>query len=453
MQDSEQSDSLIKTPVQKLVGDLTEKYVRETVKQSAQKILQKKGQQFSREMDCAWKDASEKDKEQFSKDLEDRISREILNSSTDAIDLQKRIDSVIDEQINPAKLGPVRLEPSRKSREIETTSSKKTLKGYLIKIFIALLLISAGIYFALPVIFPAELSVSTTKLDFGIMEQRVPSPLTFSINNQGRGTLTWNVYSDDPWIGLEPASGTNDGLVTVSIRGKPQAGALKGVINVQADSHQSRRIEVSLRVLSAPGISIHPPILTFIKRLGERQRPASQTLRIINSGEQTLEWNAAADRSWITMSNYEGINDGEVQVGINGDQRPGTYHGTIAIISNDKNIDVPVTLEVIEPARLSVSPNPLNFDFQAYTAQPPDPQTFSIANNGGEPMSWHISSEPWITATPTSGELQGGSSQEISIGIDTLNLDYTDRIGNLAIDSNGGSATGRVQLKRAIMLK
>ncbi|HPS91355.1 MAG TPA: hypothetical protein PKV33_04290 [Methanothrix sp.] len=448
MQDSEQNEGLIKTPVQKLVGDLTEKYIRETVKRSAQRILQKNGDQFSREMDSAWKAASEKGRDQFSKDLQDKISR-ALDSSIDAIDLQKRIDAIIDEQLDPELLDPARVEPL-KPGEIETPSSKKTLNGYLIKIFIAILLISAGIYFALPVVFPAELRVNTTSIDFGTMEERVPSPLTFAISNLGRGSLSWNVYSDDPWIGLEPASGTNNGLVKVSIRGPPQAGTFKGVINVRADNHQSRRIEVNLRVLSPSKISIDPQILTFRKKLGDRPSPASQTLRITNSGELTLNWNAEANEPWITLSNSEGINDGEIQVGITGSQRLGTHRGEIAVISDDKRIVIPVILEVFEPAKLSVSPDPLIFHFSAYTEEPSQPQTFSIANNGGEELNWHINSDPWITVNPSSGNLEAGSSKEIIVGIDTRELSMSDYNGNLAIESSGGNADGIVTLTRVV---
>ena len=170
-------------------------------------------------------------------------------------------------------------------------------------------------------------------------------------------------------------------------------------------------------------------------------------------GERTLYWNAEADGSWIALDNYAGTNDGVIQVGIRGVQVPGTYHGTISIKSNDRNIDVPVTLEVIAPAKLAISPNPLVFSFEAYSAIPPQSQNFRIANEGEEALNWHISGDSWIAAVPASGQLESGKSQEVSIGIDTQNMDYLDRTGNLAIDSNDGSATGNVELKRSIPLR
>jgi hypothetical protein len=446
MQNKDENDNLIKIPVQKLVGDLTEKYVRETIKEVARKTLQKKGDEFSKKLDLAWKGASEKDRERIISELEDKISREILDCSTDSIDLQRRIESIMEEELDPA-----RLDSSQNAGKMP--SCKGPLQGHLIKSFLALLLISAGIYFALPIVFPAELSVSTTILDFGIMDESLPSPLTFAISNLGRGTLSWNVHSEEPWIGLDPTSGTNNGQVKVSIRGTPPVGNLKGFIYVRSGNQQSEQIQVNLQVKSAPGISIDPRILTFTKRTGERQRPASQTLRITNSGERALYWNAVADGSWIALNNYEGTNDGEIQVGIAGNQDPGTYHGTITIKSNDKNIEVPVNLEVIAPAKLAISPNPLAFSFEAYGPNPPQPQSFRIANDGGEALNWHITTEPWLTSTPASGQLDGGTSQEVSVGIDIQNLDYSDRTANLAIDSNGGSATGIMQLKRATLLR
>jgi hypothetical protein len=102
-------------------------------------------------------------------------------------------------------------------------------------------------------------------------------------------------------------------------------------------------------VSSPPEISIDPSILAFIKRDGQMQGAESQTLTIRNSGELPLEWKATADIPWITLINSEGIDDGDIQVGINGEQDPGTYMGNISIKSNDRKIVVPVTLEVMEP--------------------------------------------------------------------------------------------------------
>ena len=241
MQDNGERDNLIKIPVQKLVGDLTEKYVREMVKEVARKSLQKKGDELSKNLDLAWKGASEKDRERIISELEDKISREILDCSTDALDLQRRIECIMEEELDPA-----RLDLSQKAGK--TPSCKRLLQGYLIKSFLALLVISAGLYFALPIVFPAELSVSTTNLDFGIMEESLPSPLTFAISNLGRETLSWSVHSDEPWIDLNPSSGTNNGLVKVSIRGTPTPGNLKGSIYVRSGNQQSQRIQVNLQV-------------------------------------------------------------------------------------------------------------------------------------------------------------------------------------------------------------
>jgi hypothetical protein len=446
MQDSGENDNLIKTPVQKLVRDLTEKYVRETVKEAARQLLQKRGDEHAEMLDFARKDGAEKGKEQLIKEFEDKISRVINDCSTDATDLQREIESIMEKE-----LYLVPLDIAQKSSKMP--SGERPRQGYLIKSFLALLLISAGVYFALDFIFPAQLSVSTTNLDFGIMDESLPSPLTFAISNLGRGTLSWSVHSDDPWIGLSPSSGTNNGLVTVSIQGPLEPGMLTGTIYVRSGNQQSQKIQVNLQVKSAPGISIYPGILTFTKRTGERQIPASQTLGITNSGESTLYWNAEADSSWISQHHLEGTDDGNIQVGITGNQDPGIYHGTITIKSNDKNIEVPVTLEVIAPAKLAISPNPLAFSFAAYGSIPPQPQTFWIANNGGAALNWYTTTEPWITATPASGQLEGGKSQEISVGIDVRNLDYSDRTVNLAIDSNGGSVTGSVVLKRETPLR
>ncbi len=43
------------------------------------------------------------------------------------------------------------------------------------------------------------------------------SSLSISISNVGSGTLTWSVIDDQPWIILNPTTGTNSGTVEVKI--------------------------------------------------------------------------------------------------------------------------------------------------------------------------------------------------------------------------------------------
>ena len=172
---------------------------------------------------------------------------------------------------------------------------------------------------------------------------------------------------------------------------------------------------------------------------------------ISNLGERTLFWTAEADESWIDLGILEGSNDGQISVRIKGDLDPEKYSGAINIRSNDKNITIPVTLKVIAPARLAVSPDPLILSFLAYTTEPPAAQTMRIANSGEDVLDWQISSEnSWITVAPSSGQLESGRSQELSVGIDTRDLESADLVGNLMITSNGGAQDGRVELKRRV---
>ncbi len=432
-----QEDNLVKLPVTDISRDLTEIYVKEFVKEAIRQILQKKEDTDAEKLDQAWKNASEQEKAKYLDQLEEKIFEKTKDGLADDHELLKTISDIIENDFIKARI----FEPKR-------SPLKKILESNLIKGFVALIVIGSLIYFAIPIIFPAQLSVSETDLDFGDMEERTPSSKTFLITNLGKGTLTWSVNTDESWIGLSPTSGINNGYVRVAIKGTPKPGLHGGVINVRSNIGAKQEIRARLYVKSPPIISIDPSYLNFEMRVQEI--PSSQTLKISNSGERNLYWQATANEPWIILNNNEGTNDGEIEVSIRGYQDPGIYRGTIALKSNDRDIDVPVTLESIAPAKMTVSSNPLIFNFDAYSDKQPQSQTFRIANEGGDLLNWHISSSgnPWIVITPASGQLDRGKSEEVIVGVDTQNLEFRDYSGTFAVTSNGGNADGTVELKR-----
>ena len=64
----------------------------------------------------------------------------------------------------------------------------------------------------------AEISLDRTQLNFGATTSG-PSPnsQTFSIDNSGTGTMNWTISDDASWLSCSPLSGTNAGVVTVSV--------------------------------------------------------------------------------------------------------------------------------------------------------------------------------------------------------------------------------------------
>jgi hypothetical protein len=102
---------------------------------------------------------------------------------------------------------------------------------------------------------PAEISLDRTQLNFGATTSG-PSPgsQTFSIDNSGTGTMNWTVSDNASWLSCSPLSGTNAGIVTVSVNASGlAAGEYNGTITVSSAnaSNSPQTVAVTLDVYSS----------------------------------------------------------------------------------------------------------------------------------------------------------------------------------------------------------
>ena len=455
MPDNKEQDSYIKPPVKMLTRDLTEKYVKEIVKEAAKRVLKDKVD--AEKLDQAWNSTSEQDKGKYLDELEKKLTDKIQNVSTNEQDILREVSDILKNDFDLTKIQNLSQKPSNisthadcKIKEGDNGQSlwERMLRSYWTKGFLGLILVAVVIYLAIHVIFPAQLSLNTHNLDFGIIGEGTPSPLSFAINNQGKVPLTWNVDTDQPWIAVSPSSGTDAGVVQVAIiKGSLQPGDQQGIINVRSKAGD-QQVKVSLHVQKPSEPAVNPISLDFVK-IGQTQ-PLSKVLSISNSGEIPLRWTASADSSWIALRGNKGTNNVSIGVDIIGEQDPGKYNGAITIQSNARSMYVPISLEIKRPPKLTVFPNPLVFNFvELYgrNVSPPEPQSMTIRNDGGDVLNWTIYNDPWITIDPPSGSLSPSAEMVVKVGIkpDLEPKNYPD---SLSISSNGGEAKGTVELKK-----
>jgi hypothetical protein len=107
----------------------------------------------------------------------------------------------------------------------------------------------------------AEISLDRTRLNFGATTSGSSSDSqTFSIENIGTDTMNWTAASDASWLSCSPLSGTNAGVVTVSVNASGlAAGEYNGTITVSSAnaSNSPRTVAVTLDVYST-GASDEP---------------------------------------------------------------------------------------------------------------------------------------------------------------------------------------------------
>jgi hypothetical protein len=135
-----------------------------------------------------------------------------------------------------------------------------------------------------------------------------PAAQTLNITNTGGGTLSWNASEAAPWLSLNPTSGittTETDVVTVSVN---TAGLLANTytamitLTAPGATNSTQQVPVTLTVTPPlPTIGQSPTFLTFIAQEGGAQ-PASQTLKITNTGKGTLSWSVSEAAGWLSLS-------------------------------------------------------------------------------------------------------------------------------------------------------
>jgi len=208
---------------------------------------------------------------------------------------------------------------------------------------------------------PPQIWVSTSSLSFSAKEGGAnPSSKSFSVKNSSEGTLSYSISDDASWLSVSPSSGSSKGgtkshAASINISGL-SAGTYKATITISdpnaSNSPQTISVTLTINQQSPPQIWTNTKNFSFEATVGGSD-PSSQTLRIKNSGEGTLDYTISDDASWLTINPASGSSSGgenrhTVSVDIDGLSQ-GTYTGTIAITdpnASNSPQEVNVSLEL-----------------------------------------------------------------------------------------------------------
>lgn len=170
-----------------------------------------------------------------------------------------------------------------------------------------------------------------------------------------------------------------------------------------------------------------------------------QYFEVKNGGELPLEWNCFEDpdETWITDVSptsgtlYQGQSQRiDVYVSRSG-LEDGQYEGNITINSNGGNDNVKVLMQV-ESDKPIIQVEPTSLNYGAILTK----RIFKIRNVGTANLSWtadNKNSDNWIKKIdPTSGQIEPGTYQEISVTVDRTGLTDNAYQGIIEVESNGG---------------
>jgi hypothetical protein len=267
---------------------------------------------------------------------------------------------------------------------------------------------------------PVPPAIGTSPTGFSFTVQRGsgnPATQTLNISNTGGGTLTWTASDNAAWLTLSPASGTNNGAMSVSAAtGSLAVGTYSGAITISAPGARSTSVPVTFIVAEAPvppRIAAIPTTLSFTAQQGGGN-PAAQTLNISNTGGGTLTWTASDNAPWLTLSQTSGSGNGTITVtAATGSLAAGTFNAVIALGSTGTTtIHIPVTFTVTSaPTTITLSPSSLTYTAISGSSNPAS-KSMTVASNG----SWTASDNAsWLTLSPTSGSGNGTISVSINL--------------------------------------
>lgn len=211
---------------------------------------------------------------------------------------------------------------------------------------------------------PPKIWIETQQFTFNAQEGGPnPSSQNLRIKNDGQATLTYELSTDDPWISVNPPTGSTDGPLKVHQVNVQAAGLTSGTYNgkitVQGNNaiNSPQTIDITLKINKGqpPKIGISTKSLVFNASQGGSD-PSPKSFTVWNTGGGALKYTIASDANWLSVNPISGQSEGadrthSVYVNIAG-LSAGNYLGTIDISSSDASNTpqkISVTLNISSP--------------------------------------------------------------------------------------------------------
>ena len=155
--------------------------------------------------------------------------------------------------------------------------------------------------------------------------------------------------------------------------------------------------------------------------------PSGQTLKVKNSGQNTLKYEISDDADWVTVEPASGTSSGQTnehtividKSGLAAQDADYTAAITVACseaYNNPQKVTVGLKLTKEPPPEISVSPKNLTFVAKSGGASP-SPQNIVIRNSGQSTLNYTISDDAaWLEVSPASGT-SGGENRTHAVSV------------------------------------
>ncbi|MGH1362035.1 MAG: PKD domain-containing protein [Calditrichia bacterium] len=286
-----------------------------------------------------------------------------------------------------------------------------------------------------------SLNVSSVFVNFESTE----TTRTFQIENDGTGSLNWNIVENEDWIeSVTPDSGTAiDGeqsttvTMTASRTNLPN-GLTNGFLTIFSDSDT---FTVTTAIIKGAAVQPSTQRLSFSGLVDQ------QTLTLKNLVPGTLTYGITSDKNWLTTTPISGSFDsGEetITVAVDRNNEPfGTQYGHLFIESNGGKDTLLVAMTVTNPnaPQIFVPVNSLDFGSSIINYQLP------LSNSGVGTLTWEISDNvSWLEAGLESGIIASEATISVPLTVDRSGLSTAGNPyqGELTLTSNDPNTSSLV---------
>jgi uncharacterized protein (TIGR03437 family) len=302
----------------------------------------------------------------------------------------------------------------------------------------------------IPVMFtvtPGNLVLSKTSLSFTqTLGGSAPAAQTVKVTSSGQPlayAATVSTGGTGDWLSVTPAGASTPGNLQVSVDGsKLDPGTYQGSVTVTATTLYAGNSPVSIPVTLVvnPGtISTSVDSLTFTQ-VHNGPAPAAQNITVSGTpGSLAFTVTAATDSNsgaWLTASPTSGNTPATVKISVAGGSLAiGTYTGTITVAAtgSTQTVSIHVTMNVVAPQTLTVSPSSLNFSY-TIGLQAPASQTVQLSASGVAQFTTSASTKDggtWLTVTPASGS----TPATLTVAVNPAGLTAGNYTGTIAVAS------------------
>jgi len=318
---------------------------------------------------------------------------------------------------------------------------------------------------------PAHLQLKSKQLDFGSAIVGASTPLPFILSNSGSGVITWAASSNQPWLMLTPQRGVFSREQSIAIavqRVGLKPGPYRGTITFSSNVNTPETLQVEMRVNPLPAhagpvLSVTPSVLSFSASDGGAD-PDLQLLVVSNPGSQPLSWSLTSNSptpsasqdsflqasnthtNWLNLERTTGVvkpgATNVINVSVHSrNLLPGTYMNTLLFNGGQDALDAPqevvVSLTIQPDCALTLSSGNMSFTGVTGRGNPSTQvlnMSISTLSSCSDGVAWRaISSEKWVSITPSSGQLQGSTSAVMTTAVSTAGLSVGPHTALLSI--------------------